>query len=40
MAVESDLQRHQQDWKNFIRLVAYTLGAIVVILALLAIFVV
>lgn len=37
MSVDSDLQRHQRDWKGFIRLVTICSTTAAVILALMAV---
>lgn len=38
MSVDSELQRHQQDWHGFMRLTTYCGSTVVVILILMAIF--
>lgn len=38
MSVDSELQRHQHDWKGFIRLLNISTAGIVAILVLMALF--
>ncbi len=40
MSVDSDLQRHQRDWKGFIRLMTICSASAAVTLALMAVFLV
>lgn len=40
MSVDSDLQRHRQDWHGFMRLTIYSTATVAAILILLAVFLV
>ena len=40
MVANAELERHRQDWQDFVRLMTYVVGGIATILILLAIFLV
>ena len=40
MAANAELERHRQDWQDFVRLVTYGVGTIATILILMALFLV
>jgi len=40
MSVDTELQRHRQDWDDFVRLTTYVAGGVIALLILMAIFLV
>jgi len=40
MSVDTELQRHRQDWEDFVRLTTYIAGGVIALLILMAIFLV
>jgi hypothetical protein len=40
MAANAELERHREDWHDFVRLMTYTVAAVAVLLILMAIFLV
>ena len=40
MSVDSELQRHRQDWEDFVRRTTYVASGVIVLLILMAIFLV